>query len=142
MPSADLASLLAASNATEAFRADLAAFAERQPAARISVGAGNPRIKVLRAITQLVHAEPSLAIDRVSIHAVSGCADYVGTLLAVDAQGAQHAFEFEWNCEWKARELGYKDGFGFPDQIKAAQEFDWQCFRRWTRAPGHTQRVA
>jgi hypothetical protein len=25
------------------------------------------------------------------------------------------------------------DYFGFPDQVRAAQEFDWRCFRRWER---------
>ena len=128
----DFESLLAASRATHAFRTDLAAFASREPADRIRVVGPSPRVKVLRAIAQLLHAEPSISVDRVEVQAVSGCADFVGTLSVTDAAGTSHAFEFEWNCEWKARTLGYVDGFGFPDQIRAAQEFGWDCFERWT----------
>jgi hypothetical protein len=124
-------SLLAASHATAAFRSDLAAFSSREPAERIRVVGPSPRVKVLRTIAQLLHAEPLLAVDRVSVQAVSGCADFVGTLTVTDAAGNAHVYEFEWNCEWKARQLGYVDGFGFPDQIRAAQEFGWDCFERW-----------
>ena len=138
MTSADLAPLLDASGATEAFRTDVLAYASRQPATRVIAPAGNPRVKVLRAISQLLHAEPQLAVDRVSVHAISGCADYVGSLTVTDAAGDTHRFEFEWNCEWKAREMGYVDGFGFPDQIRAAQEFDWRCFQRWVRVASQT----
>lgn len=134
MTNSDFQPLLAASAATPAFRADLEAFMARQPATRIRTSPGNPRVKVLRAIAQLLHAEPSLAVDSVEIRAASGCADFVGGMQVTDADGATHAFDFEWNCEWKARQLGYVDYFGFPDQIRAAQEFDWQCFERWTRA--------
>lgn len=129
----ELDPLLAASRATTAFRADLEYYAARQPAERISVAGANPRVKVLRVIAQLLHAEPTLAIDRVRLHAVSGCAEYVGSIDVTELSGATHRFAFAWNCEWKARELGYVDGFGFPDQIRAAQEFGWQCFERWTR---------
>ncbi len=93
----------------------------------------SPRIKVLRTIAQLLHAAPELEVDRLEVRAVSGCADFVGQMTVTDAESAQHTFEFEWNCEWKARQLGYVDHFGFPDQIRAAQEFDWQCFARWDR---------
>jgi hypothetical protein len=129
----ELGPLLAASRATEAFRAELESYAARQPAERISVGGVSPRVKVLRAIAQLLHAEPTLAVDRVRVHAVSGCGDYIGSMDVTESSGASHRFAFAWNCEWKARELGYVDGFGLPDQIRAAQEFGWQCFERWTR---------
>ena len=129
----ELGPLLAASRATSAFRTDLEAFSNRQPAERITISGMNPRVKVLRTIAQLLHAEPSLSIDRVRLQAASGCADYTGTMHVTDAAGGAHTFDFEWNCEWKARELGYVDGFGFPDQIRAAEEFGWQCFERWSR---------
>ena len=129
----ELGPLLAASRATPPFRADLEAYAARQPSERITAAGVNPRVKVLRAIAQLLHAEPTLAVDRVRMKAISGCADYIGTMEVADDSGAAHTFEFEWNCEWKARQLGYVDGFGFPDQIRAAEEFGWQCFERWTR---------
>ena len=133
MTLSDFGALLATSASTAEFRADLASYANRQTADRIAVGAGSPRVKVMRAIAQLLHAEPTLEIERVAIRAASGCADFVGTLVATDTAGVEHRFEFEWNCEWKARQLGYVDGFGYPDQIRAAQEFDWQCFERWSR---------
>ena len=139
----ELAPLLAASRATTAFRSDLEAFAARQPSERISVAGINPRVKVLRTVAQLLHAEPALEVDRLRVQAVSGCADYAGTLDVIDAAGVSHTFEFEWNCEWKARQLGYVDGFGFPDQIRAAEEFGWQCFERWARIDASTaQQVA
>jgi hypothetical protein len=133
MTNSEFDALLEASAASPGFRTDLAAYADRQPADRITAGPGSPRIKVLRAIAQLLHAEPTLAIERVAVRGASGCADFVGTLTVTDTAGAQHAFDFEWNCEWKARQLGYVDGFGFPDQIRAAREFGWQCFARWAR---------
>ena len=133
MTIADFEPLLAASSATTAFRTDLASFEARQPAARISVVGAAPRVKVLRAIAQLLHAEPALTIDQVSVRGISGCGDFVGELSATDEAGETYRFQFEWNCEWKARQLGYTDGFGFPDQIRAAQEFGWQCFARWDR---------
>jgi hypothetical protein len=129
----ELGPLLAASRATPAFCADLEAYAMRQPSERVTAAGVNPRVKVLRTIAQLLHAEPTLTVDRIRLKAVSGCADYVGTMDVTDGAGALHTFEFEWNCEWKARQLGYVDGFGFPDQIRAADEFGWQCFERWTR---------
>jgi hypothetical protein len=129
----ELEPLLAASRATDAFRADVAAYSARRPAERITTAAMNPRVKVLRTIAQLLHAEPALAVDRVRLQAASGCADYMGVMIVTDRSGEVHTFDFEWNCEWKARQLGYVDGFGFPDQIRAAEEFGWQCFERWGR---------
>lgn len=142
MTFAEFETLLAASRATPAFRADLAAFAAGQSPARITRAMGNPRVKVLRAIAQLLHAEPALAVDSVSLDARSGCADYAGLITVTDASGAVHQFDFEWNCEWKARQAGYTDYFGFPDQIRAAQEFGWQCFERWTRVTAASAQVA
>lgn len=139
---ADLEALLAASRATAAFRSDLAAYAARLPAERVTSSSPAPRVKVLRAIAQLLHAEPAIEVDRISVRAVSGCADFVGTLTAHDADGESYVFDFEWNCEWKARQLGYVDYFGLPDQIRAAQEFDWQCFARWTRTASRAIQTA
>ncbi len=136
MTSADFEPLLAASHAAAAFRTDLAAYEARQPAGRIAIMGPAPRVKVLRVIAQLLHAEPTLAVDRISVRAASGCADFAGELAATDVSGETHRFQFEWNCEWKARELGYTDYFGFPDQIRAAQEFGWRCFSQWERMPG------
>lgn len=142
MTFADLEPLLAASHATPAFRADLAAFAAGQSPSRVTRASHNPRVKVLRAIAQLLHAEPSLAVDAVALDARSGCADYTGLMSVTDAAGDMHQFDFEWNCEWKARQAGYTDFFGLPDQIRAAQEFGWQCFERWTRVTTAATQVA
>jgi hypothetical protein len=139
----ELDALLTGSRATAAFRADVAQYAARHPADRIVTAAMNPRVKVLRTIAQLLFAEPGITVDRVQLQATSGCADYRGVLHATDDAGVVHAFEFEWNCEWKARQLGYVDGFGFPDQIRAASEFGWQCFEHWARATApQTHQVA
>ena len=138
----DLTPVLTASRATAAFGRDVAAFMSRQPAERVHVSPNSPRVKVLRTIAQLLHAEPTLEIDRVEVRAASGCADFVGVLTATDTSGAQYIFDFEWNCEWKAKQLGYVDGFGFPDQIRAAEEFGWQCFERWTRLTEANAKVA
>jgi hypothetical protein len=134
MTFADFTDLLATSRATAAFRSDLEAFIARQPAERVSAALNNPRVKVLRAIAQLLHAEPQLAVDSVRVMGVSGCAEYTGTISVCDAEQVAHDFTFEWNCEWKARQLGWVDGFGFPDQIRAAQEFEWRCFSHWAPA--------
>ena len=44
-------------------------------------------------------------------------------------------FAFTWCCAWRARELGWKDCFGFWDQTRAAREYDWRCFERWETLP-------
>ncbi len=141
MTNTDLEPMLSTSHATPAFRSDLAAYSTRQPAPRIQTSPMSPRVKVLRVIAQLLHAEPTLAIDRVEVRAISGCADYAGAVTVTDADGVTHEFAFEWNCEWKAQQLGYVDHFGFPDQIRAAQEFGWQCFKSWTSAGVHTSQL-
>jgi hypothetical protein len=139
----ELLPLLQASRATDAFTADVAQYAARDgEAARIEVTGRCPRVKVLRTIAQLAHAEPALAVDHIRVHGESGCADFVGTVSAVDVEGETHTFAFEWNCETKARDVGYTDFFGLPDQIRAAREFGWKCFQQWERTTPAQQRVA
>lgn len=131
MTPTDFDPILAASAATPAFRTDLLAFAQGGDAERIEARAHNPRVKILRTVAQLLSREPGLAVDRVSIQAVSGCSDYTGTLTATDATGQPHRFRFTWDCAWKAEQVGYRDYFGLPDQIRAAREFGWDCFAEW-----------
>ncbi len=133
MTSADFTDLLDNSRVTAAFRSDLEAYASRRPSERITASARCPRVKVLRVIAQMLSAEPTLTVDGVHIEAISGCADFVGHVTATDADGREHEFDFDWNCEWKAIQLGYVDAFGFADQIRAAEEFGWECFARWAR---------
>jgi hypothetical protein len=90
-----------------------------------------PAVKVVRLLTQLLHAEPELAVERVHVDAWSGCSDFSGTVTVTVGREQRH-FDFTWDCRWRAIEEGYVDWFGQPDQIRAAREFDWQCFARWT----------
>ncbi|HET8653949.1 MAG TPA: hypothetical protein VFL93_00350 [Longimicrobiaceae bacterium] len=90
----------------------------------------SPPVKVARALTMLLVSHPELETERVAIDGVSGCEFYRGELTAHTAGGARRV-SFEWNCKWKALEQGWTDHFGYPDQIRAAQEFGYDCFRVW-----------
>ncbi len=126
----DLAPLLAASRATDAFKADVRRFAAHGASERVRTARYSPQVKVMRVLAQLLHAHPDLSVDRVAIDARSGCADFTG-VVHVEAGGCVRRFEFSWDCRWRAEEQGYSDYFGFPDQIRAAHEFGWRCFRHW-----------
>jgi hypothetical protein len=117
--------------ATDQFKEEVRAFAEHRPVQRIATSRPAPRVKVVRVLTQLMHAEPGLQVDRVVIDAWSGCSDFRGTLV-VDANGERRVFDFVWDCHWRAVEEGWTDAFGLPDQIRAAREFGWRCFERWS----------
>lgn len=135
-----LDSLLAASAATPAFKADVARLAATAlPSERVSYALHQPPVKVLRVVMQLLNAEPALAVERVEVSGRSGCSDFVGRV-AVWAQGASEprVFEFVWDCAWRAQLEGWQDSFGFADQIRAARTYDWDCFNRWTEAAAVT----
>ena len=102
--------IVGASSATEAFKRDVRAFTATGHAERIVVLPRAPRIKVLRVLAQLLSTEPELAVEAV---------------------GGIRSFQFSWDCAWRAREERWTDCFGFPDQIRAASEFEWRCFRIW-----------
>ena len=133
MLSPDLSQILNASSATPEFKADVVAFAEHRAAARIEAARHAPRVKVLRVLTQLLAAEPGLAVERVRVDGASGCSDFRGTVaVAVAVPGEpERTFEFVWDCQWRAIQEGWKDAFGLPDQIRAAQTFEWRCFAHW-----------
>ncbi len=133
----ELLALLDTAAAADEFKADVRAFAAHQPAPRIRTLRLAPRVKVVRLLTQLLSAERDLAIEQVEIDAVSGCSDFRGTI-SVEAGTEIRAFEFAWCCHWRATEQGWRDAFGFADQIRAAREFEWQCFEQWREvgAPG------
>ena len=126
----DIEELLARSAATDAFKADVRSFWAHQNVPHIEVVRHSPRVKVQRLLAQLLHTEGHLPIERVSIDALSGCSDFRGTV-SVRAQGSTRVFGFVWDCQWRAQEEGWVDCFGFPDQIRAAREFGWQCFAEW-----------
>jgi hypothetical protein len=126
--------LLTQSCATDRFKTDVLAFSARAETASITFTRAVPRIKVIRLVNQLLHAHPEWAIERVHIDARSGCSDFVGTV-TVEGAGESRTFEFAWDCRWRAEQQGWVDVFGFPDQIRAADEFGWNCFHHWKAIP-------
>ncbi len=129
----ELTTLLAASAASDEFRGDLLGFVAGGSSPRIHLVRRAPSVKVIRLLTQLLHAEPRLAIERVTIDARSNCSAFDGRL-DVHTAVATHHFDFRWDCQWRAEQEGWTDDFGFPDQIRAADEFGWRCFRTWRQA--------
>jgi hypothetical protein len=124
--------MISSSQATVEFKSDVEAFLSGTVCQRVKVESRVPRVKVRRVLTQLLAAEPALEIDRVVIRGASGCSDFVGSV-DVETSTGLHVFDFVWCCRWKAETEGYIDYFGFPDQLRAALEFDWRCFQRWER---------
>jgi hypothetical protein len=122
--------LLTRSSATDRFKADVVALSSRREAPSITYTHVVPRIKVLRLVNQLLNAHPEWAIERLHLDARSGCSDFVGTVV-VEGGGESRVFEFAWDCRWRAEQEGWVDAYGFPDQIRAADEFGWDCFHVW-----------
>ena len=118
--------------ATSEFKADVLSFLAGEPTERVKVETFVPRVKVRRLLAHLLHSEPSLEIEKVVVRGSSGCSDFVGSV-DVHTTSGSHLFDFVWDCRWKAESEGYVDYFGFPDQTRAASEFDWRCFQRWER---------
>ena len=103
-------------------------------ATRLALKGYAPRVKVERVLTQLFHAHPDLRVERIELSARSGCSDFTGELIVHEGE-VSHRFAFTWCCAWRARELGWKDCFGFWDQTRAAREYGWRCFERWEPLP-------
>jgi hypothetical protein len=129
----ELKSLLNRSRATDAFKSDVAQYLRGGTAARIELERAAPIVKMERLLLHLLDALPDLTIDRISVRARSGCSDFTGVVRIETADTGVHSFEFTWCCRWRAEQEGYKDYFGFPDQIRAASEFSWRCFKEWRR---------
>ena len=134
-------SILDRSNASPSFKQAVRAFAARQHADQIVLEHHVPRVKVLRLLMQLLHAHPEFAVERVFVDAHSGCSDFVGTVV-VEGAGDSRMYEFAWDCRWRAEQEGWVDCFGFPDQIRAAEEFGWQCFQLWREHGAISARLA
>ena len=126
----DLLPYLQAATAHPEFKRDVLDFVRGQSADRIELHGYLPRVKVERVLTQLLHAHPELAIERVSVRAQSGCSDFSGELVAFDGE-TEHRIAFTWCCAWRAEQEGWKDYFGFWDQARAAREYGWRCFQKW-----------
>jgi hypothetical protein len=122
--------ILDKSQATEPFKLDVAAFCSGSVAPRVFVEGFAPRIKVQRLLMQLLSNEAHLPITRVVVRGRSGCSDFAGQV-KVETISETRVFEFVWDCRWRAEKEGWTDCFGLPDQIRAAQEFGWQCFQVW-----------
>lgn len=126
----DFLPLLNAAAAHPEFKRDVLEFLNGRLADRVALQGHVPRVKAERVLTQLLHAHPDLAIDRVVLYGQSGCSDFTGEL-TVFAGDEEHRIAFVWCCAWRAEQEGWKDYFGFWDQARAAREYGWQCFQRW-----------
>ena len=128
----ELEQILARSRATDGFKDQVRAFCSDSDAPGIRVSGRVPAVKVARLLKQLLFTEHDFPVERIALAGSSGCSDFAGTV-RVAAMNETRVFEFEWCCRWRAMQQGWTDYFGLPDQIRAAREFDWRCFRSWVR---------
>jgi hypothetical protein len=125
-----LTDILDESAATSEFKAAVLSVHERVRTPLVSSARPVPHVKIVRLLTHLLDAEPELEITSVRIHADSGCSDLTG-VIDVTCVDVMRRFSFAWDCAWRASEMGWTDCFGFPDQMRAAREYDWRCFKSW-----------
>ena len=97
---------------------------------KVSFSPSSPRVKVERTLTKVIEQYGHLPIESVHIDGRSGCEFFRGEV-TVRTGTDERAIDFHWDCKWRAMEQGWTDYFGLPDQIRAAQEFGYQCFRSW-----------
>jgi hypothetical protein len=126
----ELEQILATSRAAEPFKNDVRKYLAGAGVDRIRVDGFAPSIKVKRLLAHILATESHLPIEQISLRARSGCSDFVGTVQLQTASETR-VYEFVWDCRWRAEQEGWTDYFGFPDQIRAAREYDWRCFERW-----------
>ena len=131
----ELEQLLARSQAAEPFKHVVRSLYhahayDASPVDRVRLDRPMPRVKIRRLLTHVLEAEPQLAVEHVALSARSGCSDFVG-VVHVHTSTDTHVYEFTWDCRWRAEQEGWLDMFGYPDQLRAADEFDWRCFARW-----------
>lgn len=126
-----LRELLEQSRASEGFRDAIQGFLrDGRPSERLRFDLYSPPVKVERTLTKLLEAHPELPIETVEIEGSSGCEFYRGEM-RVTAGGEARRIRFHWDCKWRALQEGWTDYFGFPDQMRAAREFGYDCFKRW-----------
>lgn len=126
-----LTQLLAGSSVTEEFKNAVDGFLESgRSNDQIVFGYSSPPVKVARTITKVLEEYGHLPIESVHIEGQSGCEYYRGELI-VRTGDDERSVTFHWDCRWKALQEGWVDYFGFPDQIRAAQVYDYQCFKVW-----------
>ncbi len=126
----ELEEMLAQSRAADDFKRAVRCFESGSSGEHIQIEGHAPPIKVRRVLTHILATQPHLPIERIAVRARSGCSTFIGTV-HVHTSSETRVFEFVWDCRWRAEQEGWTDCFGFPDQARAAREFDWQCFRTW-----------
>jgi hypothetical protein len=127
-----IADLLDRSAATPEFRDAVMRFLdERRPNERVAFSPGSPPVKVERTLAKLLVEYPEHPIESIDVRGRSGCESFGGEL-EVRGGGESRRVSFLWDCRWRAEQEGWRDWFGFPDQIRAAREFGWNCFREWS----------
>jgi hypothetical protein len=97
---------------------------------RLSFDVRSPAVKVERTLTKVLVEYPHLDIESIEIRGHSGC-EYFRGELTLRTSGSEQVVAFHWDCRWRAEENGWVDYFGFPDQLRAAREYGWDCFRSW-----------
>lgn len=121
--------LLERSSVSDAFREAVVRFLrEGRPNDRIAYNRESPPVKVERALTRALEEYPRLAVESIDVRGMSGCEFYRG-VMEVRTAAEVRTVSFHWDCKWKAVEMGWHDYFGFPDQMRAAREFGYDCFR-------------
>ena len=125
-----LETLLENSSATPEFKSAVNRLASGEDQTAIRYTPGNPTVKVLRLVMKLLENNPELPFASLRVDAHAGCSDFVGR---ATAQPGDIVFDFEWDCLWKAEQMGWTDAFGDPDQIRAARTLGYQCFRSLSR---------
>ncbi len=128
MSETKLKTLLGNSEASEAFKSAVRDFADGKESQLIKYSLGSPKVKVQRVLMKLLEAYRTEQISEVNIQGASSCSGYVGTLTFGPNQTK---ISFNWDCEWRARQEGFKTWYGAPDQIKAASQFGYQCFEKF-----------
>lgn len=128
MREAKLKTLLENSEASGAFKSAVRDFADGKESQLIKYSLGSPKVKVQRVLMKLLEAFRDEQITEVDIQGSSSCSGYVGT---VTFAPNQTKIFFNWDCEWKAKQEGFKTWYGAPDQIKAASQFGYQCFEKF-----------
>lgn len=126
----ELEQILARSMAAEPFKLAVLGYGATTSAEHILIDGFAPAVKIRRLLTHILATEAHLPIEQVTVRARSGCSDFVGTVKLKTASET-HVYNFVWDCRWRAEQQGWTDFFGFPDQIRAAREYDWRCFERW-----------
>ncbi|MFQ5639166.1 MAG: hypothetical protein ACE5IR_14385 [bacterium] len=132
MQKTTLNELLSHSKAQETFKQAVEYFSLGQSTELIACHpSGLPAIKVMRVLMKLLETYPEEVISSVAIHGTSTCSGFYGTLI----WGPENKkIEFNWDCQWKAEQEGFKTWYGAPDQTKAAQMFGYQCFEKFAES--------